>query len=100
MTQIVPTESALIEIAITLPVDVLHRLQNLVDMGIVNSQNAFFAAAIEQYLAKLESEEIDRQFATLADDEIYQQMIVSLATEFAISDWETLNIELTYDKYD
>lgn len=35
-------------------------------------------------------QEIDKQFATMADDEAYQELSVQLSEEFAGSDWEAL----------
>lgn len=44
-------------------------------------------------LLELDREEIDRQFAAMAEDLIYQIDQLALAESFAESDWEALNHE-------
>jgi hypothetical protein len=45
--------------------------------------------ALEQFIAQLEREEIDRQFAALAEDADYQALQTAVTESFAESDWET-----------
>ncbi len=79
-----------IRTTVSLPVDLVLWSQYYVDQGIVPSRNALIVAAIEQFLATLEREEIDRQFAAMADDPESQALALELAEEFAESDWEAL----------
>jgi len=75
---------------ITLPLNLLQRSQELVDSGLVPNRNALIVAALEQFVADLEREEIDRQFAAMAEDTEYQAWQTSMADSFAESDWEAL----------
>lgn len=75
---------------VTLPANLLHRSQGLIDSGQVPNRNALIVAALEQFIADLEREEIDRQFAVMADDADYQTFQIEVAESFAESDWEAL----------
>lgn len=77
---------------ITLPRNLSQRSQQLVDRGKVPSRNALIVAALEHFIAELEREEIDRQFAAMAEDADYQSLSQELADSFANSDWEALTI--------
>lgn len=77
---------------VTLPRDLSQRSQQLVDMGKIPSRNALIVAALEHYIAELEREEIDRQFAAMAEDVDYQSLTQKIADSFADSDWEAWNI--------
>ena len=76
---------------ITLPRKLSQRSQQLVDMGKVPSRNALIVAALEHFIAELEREEIDRQFAAVADDAEYQSLNLEMTDSFAGSDWEALS---------
>lgn len=75
---------------ITLPTNLLQRSQELVDSGRAPNRNALIVAALEQFVADLEREEIDRQFAAMAEDNEYQNLQTDIAESFAESDWEAL----------
>jgi metal-responsive CopG/Arc/MetJ family transcriptional regulator len=75
---------------LTLPVDLISRSQHFIDEGLIPSRNALIVAALEQYLSDLERQEIDRQFETMADDDVYQALNQEIAEEFADSDWNAL----------
>jgi len=77
---------------VTLPAELLTRSQQFLDKGIVPSRNALIVAAVEHFLYELEQQEIDRQFAAMADDEAYLALNEELAESFADSDWEALSI--------
>lgn len=79
-----------IRTTISLPIPLAKRSQEWVDKGAVPSRNALIIAALEHFLADLEREEIDRQFAAMADDETYRELSEELEAAFAESDWETL----------
>ncbi|MBK8988873.1 MAG: CopG family transcriptional regulator [Chloroflexi bacterium] len=72
------------------PAKLLQRNQNLVDSGQSPNRNALIVTALEQFIARLEREEIDRQFATLSGDAAYQALQNDIAESFAKSDWEAL----------
>lgn len=77
-----------IRTTITLPAPLAERTQEWVDKGAVPNRNALIVAALERFLADLEREEIDRQFAAMADDEAYRDLSEELEAAFADSDWE------------
>jgi hypothetical protein len=62
--------------------------QHFIDGGIIPSRNALIVAALERFLLELERQEIDRQFAAMAEDKTYQAMNQQLADDFAESDWD------------
>ena len=75
---------------VTLPSNLLQRSQELVDSGQVPNRNALIIAALEQFIADLEREAIDRQFAAMAEDADYQTFQVEVTESFADTDWEGL----------
>lgn len=77
---------------VTLPADLVKQSQRFVDDGTVPSRNALIVAALEHFLAELERQEIDRQFAAMTNDTEYQELNERLAEEFADADWETLTM--------
>ena len=75
---------------VNLPADLLQRSQQVIDQGIIPNRNTLIVAAIESFLAELERQAIDEQFAALMDDSEYIALNEALATEFEDSDWESL----------
>ena len=75
---------------VTLPSNLLQRSQGLIDSGQVPNRNALIVAALEQFIADLEREEIDRQFAAMADDAEYQSFQIDVVESFADADWEAM----------
>ncbi|HFQ92792.1 MAG TPA: CopG family transcriptional regulator [Anaerolineae bacterium] len=75
---------------VTLPVELMRRSQEIVESGLVPNRNALIVAAMEHFIAELEREEIDRQFAAMANDEAFQTLQLEVAESFADSDWEAL----------
>jgi metal-responsive CopG/Arc/MetJ family transcriptional regulator len=75
---------------VTLPASLLNRSQGLIDSGQVPNRNALIVAALERFIADLEREEIDRQFAAMAEDTDYQSVQIEFAESFADTDWEAL----------
>lgn len=81
-----------IRTTVAIPTTLLRRSQPFLDKGVVPSRNALVVAALEHFLAELERQEIDRQFAAMADDPGYQQMNEQMAESFGASDWEALTL--------
>ena len=75
---------------VTLPASLLKRSQKLIDSGQVPNRNVLIVSALERLLAELEREEIDRQFAAMADDADFQKLQTEMAESFEDSDWEAL----------
>ncbi len=78
-----------IRTTLTLPVALVKRSQHFIDSGTIPNRNALIVTALERFLLELERQEIDRQFALMAEDKPYQALNQQLADEFAESDWET-----------
>jgi hypothetical protein len=82
----------MVRTTITLPADLIARSQPFLDRGMIASRNALVVAAVEHFLAELERQEIDRQFAAMGSDEGYQALNEVVADDFADSDWEALKL--------
>ena len=77
---------------VALPADLVARTQKILDSGILPSRNALIVLAVEHFLAELERQELDRQFAAMAVDEAYQAFSEEMAETFADSDWEAWSL--------
>ena len=77
---------------VTIPTSLMQRTQHFLDTGVVPNRNALVVAALERFLAELERQEIDRQFAAMVDDVGYQAWNEQLAESFGASDWEALRL--------
>ena len=92
MPQFMLNDLKSVRTTVILPYDLSQRSQKLVEMGKAPSRNALIVAALEHFMAELEREEIDRQFAAMADDADYQSLNQDLTDSFAESDWEAWTI--------
>ena len=77
---------------VTIPTSLMQRSQHFLDKGIVPNRNALVVSALEHFLAELERQEIDRQFAAMVDDGEYQALNEQMAESFGASDWEALRL--------
>ena len=77
---------------VTIPASLMQRSQHFLDQGIVPNRNALVVAALEHFLEELERQEIDRQFAAMAEDIEYQVLNEQMAESFGASDWEALSL--------
>lgn len=77
---------------VTIPTSLIKRSQHFLDKGVVSNRNALVVAALERFLADLERQEIDRQFAAMADDFEYQSVNEQIVESFGTSDWEALTL--------
>jgi Arc/MetJ-type ribon-helix-helix transcriptional regulator len=76
--------------SLDLPQGLRERIRQAVHQGVAKSQNALIVQAVEEYLAQLERDWIDAQFAEMEYDEDYQALNRQIEEEFARSDWEAL----------
>lgn len=83
-------EKERVRTTLDLPRSFRQRIARAVERGAARSQNALVIQAIEDYLAHLEREWIDDQFAQMADDATYQTLNLQIAAEFEGSDWEAI----------
>ncbi len=92
MMSTILTKPKRVRTTVDLPPALLTRAQRIVDEGMVRSRNALMIAALEHFLDYLERQAIDAQFAAMADDEDYRALNLTLAEEFAASDWEAFEL--------
>lgn len=86
------TQFETVRTTVTIPITLMQRTQHFLDQGIVPNRNALVIAALERFVTELERQEIDRQFAAMADDVDYQSLNKQMAESFGTSDWEALRI--------
>ena len=86
------TQIETIRTTVTIPTSLMQRSQPFLDQGMVPNRNALVVAALERFLAELERQAIDRQFAAMADDLEYQAWHEQMAESFGASDWEALKL--------
>lgn len=84
------TQFAAVRTTVTVPANLMQRSQHFLDKGIVPNRNALVVTALERFIVELERQEVDLQFAAMADDEEYQAWSEQLSESFAESDWEAL----------
>ena len=86
---------------VTLPAELLTRMDQMIETGEARSRNEFLAAAIRRELVEREEAAIDAAFLEMANDPDVQEESASLGEEFAASDWEAFQLaeaELEVDK--
>jgi Arc/MetJ-type ribon-helix-helix transcriptional regulator len=76
--------------SLDLPQGLRARIRQAVQQGVARSQNALIVRAVEEYLAQLEQDWIDAQFAEIEHDEGYQALNRQIEEEFDRSGWEAL----------
>lgn len=84
--------SAVARTTLTLPADLLERVDRAVRQGRARSRNAFVARAVERDLVHQERAAIDAAFASMADDEDYLVESRQLDAEFAGADAEAFRL--------
>lgn len=74
---------------VNLPAELLQRSQQVIDDGLIPNRNTLIITALENFLAELERQAIDAQFAVMLDDTEYQVLNEAIVEEFEESDWES-----------
>jgi hypothetical protein len=79
---------------VRLPRPLYDQAKDLVRQEVVTAENIndFFVTAIGTYVEMLRRQQIDADFARMADDARYKSVSKQLEREFASSDWEALAI--------
>ena len=77
---------------LTLPADLLARVDQAVRKGRAHSRNSFVAAALERDLAAQEHTELDAEFAGMAQDEEYLAESTQLDAELTGASAEALRL--------
>ena len=73
---------------VDIPKPLWERIRGVIDHHEIKSRNSLIIKALEKYLAEIEEELLDKEFARMADDEEYKSLNLRIAEEFAHSDWE------------
>ncbi len=76
---------------LTLPVELLARVDQAVRQGRARNRDSFVAAALERYLAAQEQADLDAEFAAMAQDEEYLAESRQLDAEFAGASVEAMD---------
>lgn len=84
MQQTIANKYEAIRTTVILPVTLAQRSQHIVDTGKMPSRNTLIITALEQFLTQLEEDEIDKQFAAMADDVTYQELNISMVESFSL----------------
>ena len=77
---------------LSLPADLLARVDQAVRDGRARSRNAFVAAALERDLAAQQRADLDAEFAHMAEDEAYLAESQRLDAEFEAAGAEALRV--------
>lgn len=77
---------------LTLPAELLERVDRAVNEGRARSRGAFVVQAVERDLARQERAAIDAAFASMAEDEEYLEESRRIASEFANADAEAFRL--------
>jgi metal-responsive CopG/Arc/MetJ family transcriptional regulator len=79
-------------VTLTLPVNLLVRVDRAVQMGRARRRSSLVATALRRELAAIERAEIDAAFAAMGDDDEYQAEALRIVEEFARADREALRM--------
>ncbi len=77
---------------ITIPDSLAEQVDLLVQAGTTKSRNQFIVEALEDKVKQMKDIQLDAEFAEMATDAEYQQEALEIEREFALSDYEALNI--------
>lgn len=85
---------ARVQTTLRLPDQLYRELKVILDQHLVEfaSLNDLAVAALDQFIRRLREQQIDAEFAQMADDPHYANESRILAGEFARSDWEALQV--------
>ena len=79
-----------IRTTLSLPIELLERIDRAVHEGQVRSRNALLEIALRHELTAMEDAAIDAQLLGMAQDADYQAEAIALAEEFGTAEWQTL----------
>ena len=77
---------------VAIPVDLLEGIDEVVRAGRAVNRNDFFSRAVRLELERLHREAVDREFAAMAADPVYQREAQSITESYQQSDWEALRV--------
>ena len=73
---------------ITIPNDLVEKVDSLISQYDLSSRNQFIIEALELKVREIENREIDREFASMANDTQYQSETLQLEQEFVNAERE------------
>jgi metal-responsive CopG/Arc/MetJ family transcriptional regulator len=69
-----------IQLVIALPFRLLEQMESLVERGYARNRNVLLAAAVENFISKLEEQsKIDAEFRAMASDSDFQSLNLQIA---------------------
>lgn len=77
---------------VTLPARLLDAADRAVRRGKARSRTDLLSRALERELAAQRRAEIDAAFLEMANDPEYQREALRITEEFAVADWEALQL--------
>ena len=77
---------------VSIPTQLLERLDRMIRSGEVKSRREFFGAAIDRELAYYQRKAIDREFEAMGADPLYCREARTLCREYEGSDWEAMGL--------
>lgn len=84
--------AAVTRTTLTLPADLLARVDQAVRQGRARSRNSFVTSALERDLAAQERADLDAEFEAMAKDDEYLAESTQLDTEFAGASADALRL--------
>jgi Arc/MetJ-type ribon-helix-helix transcriptional regulator len=77
---------------VALPIDLLNAADKAVGKGLFASRADLLSQALRRELAAQERAAIDAAFEEMANDPEYQEEALRITEEFAVADWEALQL--------
>ena len=87
-----PRQSGAVRTTLYILADLLEATDQMVQVGCAHSRNEFVAMALLHEIEAHKRAEIDAAFAGMADDAEYQAESLRIASEFALAEWEAIQL--------
>ena len=84
--------SACIRTTVELPVFLAEQADDAVRRKVARNRNALIIQALEEFLERLQQQQIDKQIAQMAYDQEYQNLQLEMVEEYEQTGWEALQI--------
>ena len=80
-----------IQLVISLPLQLIEKVEGLVEQGYARNRDVLLAAAIESFIVRLEERNaVDAELLAMANDPEFQSLNLQVAEEFSGSDYQAL----------
>jgi len=77
---------------VELPVSLAKQADDAVRRKVAYNRNALIIQALEEFLERLEQQQIDKQIAQMVYDQEYQNLQLEMVEEYEQAGWEALQI--------